>query len=103
MPSKSKTKAASEKKAVKKAVVKKAPPPPAPPPATDATDWEIAGLWKKVSLLDRRIAGQRKHLIDLASVAFRLDAFIDAIRPTLPSSATDEADALKAAVKELST
>lgn len=83
--------------------------PPGPVPAavakafreTVAADAEIASVWKEVAKLKARAAAQRLQLIGLDAVAFRLDAFIDAIRPTLPSAAGDEADALKAAISEL--
>ena len=94
MPSKPKTKTPRSKKAV----ARKAPPQK---PTLDAADAEIAALWKKVAGLSEFVHGLEGCLIDQAHVARRLDAFVDAIRPGLPSEAGDEAAALKAAIKRL--
>ncbi len=43
----------------------------------------------------------RRQLKKVKAALVRLDAFVDAIRPMLPSEALDEADALKAAIGDL--
>ena len=80
MKSKAKAKRTTSK-AKKKAPAKK--------PAPTVDDY-VAALKKNIKFINA-----------LASVMKRLDAFVDALRPMLPEDATDEADALKAAIGEL--
>lgn len=82
-----KTKGAASKAPAKKAAAKKAP-------AKKASA-------KKAAMDPTAVIAV--YLMKMATALVAMDKFIDAIRPMLPSDATDEADAVKAAVNDVLT